>query len=389
MPSALLLTDKFLPEPGGSQLYLGRIYEHLREVQARVITRSWPGARALDAGYPLPVHRVPFMDVPKVRMPLLWATLLARASLGFLSGRPDEVHCGQVLETGLAGWLLHRLTGLPYVVYTYGEELGVYAGRPSTRRWLTRVLDAAYAVVTVSQASQEALVGLGVAPGKVAVVYPGVDAAAGGPEGGAMRAGYRVGAGPLLLTVGRLSERKGQDTVLQALPQLFTAYPDLRYVIAGRGPNEARLRALVRELRLEDRVTLLTSVTETEREALYAACDLFVMPNRTLPNGDVEGFGIVFLEANAAGKAVIGGRSGGSVEAIQDGVTGLLVDPTDPAALARALHELLSDPGRRAAMGEAGRRRVQEQFSWQGAADAVTVHLAACRPIGSLSSNRP
>lgn len=376
--TALLLTDKFLPQPGGSQLYLGRVYERLRNVSTSVVTRSAPGARTFDHAYPVPVRRIPFVDVPKARMPLLWASLFARAGAAALTRGVGEVHCGQLLETGGSGWLLHRLTGRPYAVYTYGEEVQVYAWGRRTRAWLTRVLDSAFAVVAVSRATRDALVALGIAESKIAVAYPGVDAPQPSDPAASTRARYGLGDGPVLLTVGRLTERKGQDSVLRVIPRLTRDHPGMRYVIAGRGPDEVRLRRLAAEMGVEDRVLFLPAVSDRERAALYGAADLFVMPNRTLRNGDTEGFGIVFLEASQAGCPVIGGRSGGAVEAVADGVTGRLVDPDSPEALAEAVQALLSDPERRRAMGCAGREHAA-RFTWDATAATVDAHFAALR----------
>ncbi len=382
MRRALLLTDKFLPEPGGSQAYLGRLYEHVQSVRATVLTRRWPAARAFDPGYLLPIRRVAYPDVPKIRMPALWAALGVRAALSVAGGRVSEVHCGQVLETGLAGWLLHRTTGRPYAVYIYGEELGVYSQGAWARRQMQRVLAGAYAVVTISEASRHALLALGVPPEKIAIAYPGVDAPLPPAPAERTREKYALGSGPVLLTVGRLSERKGQDTVLQALPALARRYPGIRYVVAGQGPYGPRLHRMAEEWGVADRVCFVPQSSDQERADLYHACDLFAMPNRTLANGDTEGFGIVFLEANLAGRAVVGGRAGGAVEAVADGESGVLVTPGDAEAVAAAIEALLSDPDRRTAMGRAGRERAASRFTWKAAAQVVDAHLEARRNGG-------
>jgi phosphatidylinositol alpha-1,6-mannosyltransferase len=167
----------------------------------------------------------------------------------------------------------------------------------------------------------------------------------------------------VVLCVGRLVERKGQDVLIRSLPQVAAAVPEVLCVLAGSGADRSRLEELARDLGVADRVCFLGFVPETELPGCYAAADVFAMPSRYLPSaGDVEGFGIVFLEANAAGVPVVGGRSGGVEEAVRDGYTGLLVDPEDPAAVAGALTRLLQDEGLRRQLGAQGRERARLDF---------------------------
>jgi len=159
-----------------------------------------------------------------------------------------------------------------------------------------------------------------------------------------------------LLTVARLVERKGIDTVLRALPEIARRHPTLRYAIAGEGPDRARLEALAAQLGVGERVDWLGYVSQEALAPLYASADLFALPSRSIPEqGDIEGFGLVLLEAQAAGTPVIAARSGGMPDAVHDGVTGVLIAPDDSAALARVASELLADPARRARMSEAAR----------------------------------
>jgi phosphatidylinositol alpha-1,6-mannosyltransferase len=217
------------------------------------------------------------------------------------------------------------------------------------------------------------LAALGVPDTKIHVVHPAVDADRFHPsvDGSRIRRAY---AGPdelLLLSVGRLQRRKGQDVAIQAVARLRAELPGLRYVIAGDGEDRPRLEQLVAEFQLQDRVFFAGAVTDAELPAYYAACDVFLMPNR-VDEGDIEGFGIVFLEAAATGKPVIGGDSGGVPEAVERNVTGLLVDGADVADVAAAIRELARCEPRRTRMGLAGRVRAHGSFSWQRAAAAVS-----------------
>jgi phosphatidylinositol alpha-1,6-mannosyltransferase len=226
----------------------------------------------------------------------------------------------------------------------------------SARRRAHYLREAA-AVVAVSEFTRGELISrMGVPSSRIALIVNGVDAGRfqPGPKPPALLARYGLAGKRVLLTVGRLVERKGIDTMLRALPLVLAAVPDTRYLIVGTGEYRIRLEALIAELGLNDAVIFAGRVPQDELVAHYQLCDLFVMPNRELDNHDTEGFGLVFLEANACGKAVIGGRAGGVVEAVRDGETGLIVDGHDVDALAAAVSGLLRDDARREAMGEQG-----------------------------------
>ena len=162
--------------------------------------------------------------------------------------------------------------------------------------------------------------------------------------------------------VARLASRKGHAQVLRTLAQLVPTHPTAHYLIVGDGPDEGRLRQMVRELGLEAHVTFAGYVPEEELNHYYDVADVYVMPSR--PEGDtVEGFGLVFIEAGARGLPVIGGRHGGVQEAIVDGQTGYLVDPLDRDEIARRILELIEHPALRRMLGKQGRKRVLSEFT--------------------------
>ena len=178
------------------------------------------------------------------------------------------------------------------------------------------------------------------------------------------------GCDTVLLTVGRLQRRKGHDLAIEAMTRVRSEVPGVKYLIVGDGDERPRLEALVDTLGLRDTVTFVGTVKAGDLPACYGAADVFVHPNR-VDNGDVEGFGIVFLEAAAAGLPVIGGNSGGVPEAIDVGRSGVLVSGTDVGELADAIVTLARDGERRRRMGEAGCRFVATKFSWERAAGQV------------------
>jgi len=168
----------------------------------------------------------------------------------------------------------------------------------------------------------------------------------------------------VLLTLGRIVERKGVDKVIECLPLVIKKIPNVVYIVVGDGPYRVTIEKMVCNLNLEGHVLFAGYVSDEDKPSYYSACDIFVMPNRELCNGNVEGFGIVFLEANSYGQPVIGGRSGGTIDAIEDGKSGLLVDPMNKNEIASAIVRLLEDENFAKRLGKMGRERVEKEFGW-------------------------
>lgn len=202
----------------------------------------------------------------------------------------------------------------------------------------------------------------------VHVVYCGVDVTAFYPEAPDIRyqKQYNLIGKKVLLTISRLVKRKGIDITLQALHEYYMKYPDssLVYLICGKGPDEERLRRIVSELRLSDKVRFAGFIPDSQKRAIYNLSDIFIMPSREEQNGDVEGFGLVFLEANACGKPVIAGHSGGIPSAVKDGVNGVLVDPLTPGDIMQKIEFLLSNYSYATDMGFRGRSLVEQNYTW-------------------------
>jgi phosphatidyl-myo-inositol dimannoside synthase len=264
-----------------------------------------------------------------------------------------------------------RDLGVPYLAIGYGLEL-IEPATPredilGAERWFS-----------ISADTTGLLIERGVSPERIAMVPPGVDPQAVAAPASDVRARVRqrvgVGQDPFLLSIGMLRRRKGMDLLISAFQILSGKHPSLHLVIAGDGPEGAELRA-----RAGERVHFTGAVDDETRNALVAECAVFALANRRLP-GDVEGFGIVFLEAALHGKAVVGGRNGGVPDAVVDGVTGILVD-TDggPEPLAAGLERLLGDPDLARAMGARGRERALTAFAWPDRAATVLECLGALR----------
>jgi phosphatidyl-myo-inositol dimannoside synthase len=357
----LLVTNDFPPRAGGIQQYCHNLVSRLPPERVVVYAPAWPGAAEFDAEQPFRVVRHPgrtMLPVPGVLRPVV---ALAREV------RPDVVAFGAAFPLGLLAGRLTRATGVPCVGFTHGVEVAV--GRvPLVRGLLRRVAgdlrlltavshwSAARVARTVRGRCPVELLPAGVAAG---VYHPAVD-------GAEVRARHRLGSAPVCVCVSRLVPRKGQDRLIQAWPQVTARVPAARLLLVGGGPYQRRLRRLAAASPVADRIHLTGEVPWADLPAHYAAGDVFAMPCRTRWLGlDLEALGVVFLEAAAAGLPAVAGRSGGAPETVEEGVTGTVVDGRRPGPVGRAVAELLADPERAAAMGAAGRRRVEAEFSWE------------------------
>jgi phosphatidylinositol alpha-1,6-mannosyltransferase len=269
---------------------------------------------------------------------------------------------------GYIGLWVKRMFGLPFVVWAHGNEI-LYALQTEWTK-PRRAMMEAERILANSHYTAGLVEKVGVARERIEVIHPGCDLDTFRPvslnEGLRRRllAG-RVGT-PVIVTVGNLVERKGHDMVLRALPRVAREIPGVTYLIVGDGPNRASLEALAVEAGVRDRVVFAGQVPRDELPDVYALSDVFVMPSRArLDHADVEGFGMVFLEASACGKPVIGGHSGGISEAVVDGQTGFLVDPSDEGHIASRILEVLSDKTLATSLGDQGRRRVVASFGWE------------------------
>ncbi|HEX9664467.1 MAG TPA: glycosyltransferase family 4 protein [Patescibacteria group bacterium] len=235
---------------------------------------------------------------------------------------------------------------------------------------LKKILDNADRIVTVSQFNVEQLKKININPERIFLIPPGLTP----PEAvteeklNDLRQRFQLADKKKLLTIGRLVARKGHDQVVRALPAVLKKIPNLVYIIAGDGDYRQDLERLVSQNNLENQVIFTGRVSETDKSALYDLADVFIMPSRQIDDFDVEGFGIVFLEAGHYGKPVIAGQSGGVADAVVDGQTGLLVDPENINEISQAIIKLLTDPELADKLGRQGQQRVIAEFNWKNQA---------------------
>jgi phosphatidyl-myo-inositol dimannoside synthase len=245
-------------------------------------------------------------------------------------------------------------------------------------RALRIALAQASAVTAVSRYTLRTLARVTPSTVPLTVLYPGVDVERFSPkvDGSPIRERFDLVDRPVVLCISRLVPRKGQDVLTRGIQLVEELVPGAALLLAGDGPYRPELEALAREAP-PGSVMFAGEIREEEAPAYYAACDVFAMPCRSRWGGlEVEGFGIVFLEAAAASKAVIAGRSGGAAEAVADEQTGLLVEGREPKAVALAVASALQDRATAERMGSAGRARVEEEFAWPIVADRLAEILS-------------
>jgi phosphatidylinositol alpha-1,6-mannosyltransferase len=367
----LLITIDFPPARGGVQYLLAQLAEGLAALR-HSITVVAPRSRDTgeqDRGLGYRVRRCPVLGQGKSSV----VGVMAVAGLEILARRPDAIICGHVL-LGPFCRFVSVVARIPYIAMAYAYEIRA----PRMRRIATVALRGAARVVTISEFSRRAVEAHGVRADRVSVIRPGAairSRAAGSADGrGTTREASRI-----LLSVGRLVDAyKGHDMVIRALPLVLAKHPDAAYVIVGDGPLRRYLERLAESLGVMASVQFVGQATDAEVSDWYERCHLFVLASRESGvSGGAEGYGIVFIEANLHGKPVVAGRSGGIPDAVIDGHTGILVDPTEVCEIADAIILLLSDEPLSQRLGEQGRRRAIRELSWAGYARQFDLALQA------------
>jgi phosphatidyl-myo-inositol dimannoside synthase len=363
MRRTLIVTNDFPPRQGGIQSFVHSLALRLPPDKLTVYAPKWDGAREFDANQPFEVIRHPtslMLPVPAVTRR---AVAIAKAQ------QAEAVVFGAAAPLGLITPALRRAGVERAVAITHGHEAG-WAALPGARALLRRIGEDTDVVTYLGEYFRVRL-SRGLSPAAAArmtQLHPGVDAArfSADPQGGrAIRQRNGLTDRPVVVCVSRLVRRKGQDMLLKAWPGVLKKVPDAALLIVGGGPYSAHLHNLSQRLSLTPSVRFTGPVPAAELPAHYAAGDVFAMPCRTRRGGlDVEGLGIVYLEASATGLPVVGGDSGGAPDAILEGESGYVVPGRDVGALTERLVALLSDPATARAMGEKGRAWVERDWSW-------------------------
>ncbi len=379
----LLVANVFPPVIGGSASVYKSICEHLGSdvmvvapKQSHTTGQAIEGWRESDAQMGFPVYRVERLRAPVRTAPAVpvlgsvWRQVTEDLPIRkdvrrevhkvMQEFRPDAVCLGDLAALSWLGAELMR-EGMPVVQFIHGEELTVDTASRRLRQEMGAALRRLDGLIAVSSFTREQLVGLGVEPARIHLIVNGVDTArfTPGPRNSEVVAQQRLSGKKVLLTLARVEEKKGQDMVIRALPRILAVEPEAVYVIAGTGPHLDRLRELAAECGVAEAVRFAGRVADRDVVEYYRTCDIFLMPNRTLANGDTEGFGLVFLEAGACRKPVIGGRDGGVPDAVLDQQTGLLVNGNSVEEITQAVVRLLRDQPLADRLAEAGLAQAQ------------------------------
>ncbi|RMI29099.1 glycosyltransferase family 4 protein [Nocardia stercoris] len=363
MGRTLLVTNDFPPRPGGIQSYLHALAGQLPADDLVVYAPRWRGDSHLkfDAAQPFQVVRHP------TTLMLPTPMVLRRAASLLRSEQCESVWFGAAAPLALLSPWMRRAGAQRILASTHGHEVG-WSMLPGARQSLRAIGDSTDVVTYVSRYTRGRFAAAFGADAALEYLPPGVDSTVFRPDPGAraeLRARYGLGDRPTVLCLSRLVPRKGQDMLILAMREIRSRIDGAVLVIAGGGPDEQRLRRLAGALELDRDVVFTGRVPSAELAAHHTLADVFAMPSRTRGAGlDVEGLGIVYLEASAAGVPVVAGNSGGAPETVREGQTGTVVDGRSEQQIADAIVAILSDRDAAAAMGAAGRAWVSESWRW-------------------------
>jgi phosphatidylinositol alpha-1,6-mannosyltransferase len=361
----LILTESYRPETGGIAEYLSGFAGSLRAHEAQVhVLAATPGAGGFSTT---------LLPVTEFELPASGYSKRILACRRAVVKQVRKYNFDRVVTSGWSPFavaLPTQVNGKPLSIdiVCYGKDL-LEPARSARYRFLMRhALRRAKEVIAISRYTANLACSLGAPDSRVVIIPPGVDTEhfVPGPPDPSLLSRYQIPPNvPVILSVGRLVERKGFDLVIRAIPRVLQSHPSAVYLIAGDGPDRLRLSKFASDMGLRDHVRFAGDITPAERPAHYRLASIFAMPNRLIAEkGDVEGFGMVFLEAAACELATLGGNCGGTTDAIEEGVTGYLIDPESAEDCAAKIVFLLSDSELRNRMGRAGRERARINFNW-------------------------
>jgi phosphatidyl-myo-inositol dimannoside synthase len=376
MTKVLIVTNDFPPRSGGIQSFVHALAARLPADRVVVYAPAWQGAAEFDARQPFPVIRHPgslMLPVPSVR---------SRACGLLAEHGCDSVLFGAAAPLGLLAPHLRKAGAQRIVGLTHGHEAG-WAALPGARSLLRRIGDEVDALTYLAEYFRVRMATAlsADAAGRMVQLTPGVDPTAFRPGAGGTQIRLDLGIPadrPVVVCVSRMVPRKGQDLLINAWPAVRSRSGcDPLLMLVGDGPYRSTLDRLVRRAGVTDSVLFTGPVSWDDLPAYYDAGNVFAMPCRTRRAGlDVEGLGIVYLEASATGLPVIGGDSGGAPDAILDGETGYVVGGRDQSALTERLVQLLADPAGAAAMGDKGQAWIDREWTWDLVAERLDHILA-------------
>lgn len=371
MKKLLLLSEIFPPVHGGSGRWFWEVYTRLPHKQSVIAAGTSDNCEEFDHNSPLKTFRLRLASAnwgikSLEGLGFYWRNFWAVKHI-IRQQNIDVLHCGRCLPEGVLAYCLKKTTGIDYLCYVHGEDIETASSSRELSWLVKKALNGATKLIANSRNSADILIDKWQVPeAKVEVIHPGVDTQVFTPAAQCAATKEKLGwqNRRVVLTVGRLQQRKGQDMMIKAMQGIVQQHPDVLYAIVGQGEQEPHLRALISELSLQDSVVIMPQLSDSEMLKCYQQCDLFILPNRTV-NNDIEGFGIVLLEAQACAKAVVAGDSGGTAETMLVNESGLIIDCTSVDNIIATVNHLLSHPDTRAKLGLRGREHVVSSLDWQ------------------------
>ena len=365
MSNTLVITNDFPPRPGGIQTFCYELVRRFEPEQVSVLTSNWDGAVEFDAAQKFTTVRA------KTKTLLPDKRTLAMAREIVVANDVTRVVFGAAAPLGLLASSLRKLGVTKIVGITQGHETG-WAMTPGLKQALRKIGNDVDHLTYLNEYTHTKI-SRALSPHAIQAmrqILPGVNSQEFTPTnsiaGLVLRSNIGWANRPVIVCVSRLMTRKGQDKLIQALPSVHKSVPFASLIIVGDGPYRKHLEKLTDDLGLRDNVHFTGKVDQDQLANWYAAGDVFAMPCRTRVGGwDVEGLGIVFLEASATGLPVVVGDSGGAVDALLDGVTGFLVNGNNVSEISDRLSQLLSDQELARRMGAAGRSWVMQEWTWE------------------------
>ena len=391
----ILLATDFPPQIGGIQTYHSSLARALQQIgrEVHVIATEHPGAEEYDVQCPFPITRVSIAGgKPRIYRRMRDAAVrigrqgagCSADTAGSAGGPSNSRLLRGIISTkwspeGLGAKQAAERLDVPWGGFGHDREHVLLGGNPL--KWVLQqyLFDHANFCFAISNYAADNFRRRGVKEDSLRMVGCGMDSDSFHPDperAAALRERHNLQSKRVLLTISRLVPRKGHITVIEALPRLREAVGEACYLIVGEGEYLGPLHRAVAARNLQEHVIFAGKAPAEELCGYYTLGDVMVMPSYDIPGAPTEGFGLTFLEANCCGTPVIGSRTGGIPDAVDHGLSGLLVPPRDPAALARAAVRLLTEPGLAKRMGEYGQRRAREMFGWDLVARRVDAAFA-------------
>lgn len=376
MKKILVLTENFPPIEGGSSRWFWELYSRLSPETIIVVTQDSTVGIDFDRSQQMNIERMSLSCTEwgfrSVKGLMFYWRCFWQIRRLVKKHNIEEIHCGRVIHEGVTAWLLKTFLGIPYICYVHGEDVETAATSREQSLLVKQVCKNSRYLICNSNNTANLVSSLGFSSIEhCRILHPGVDLKkfTPAPSNNEFRKSMQWKDKVVLLTVGRLQRRKGQDFMIKAMAELVKIYPSLLYSIVGQGECFEELSGLVTDLKLENHVQIHTNLGDKDLINCYQQCDLFILPNRTIGN-DIEGFGMVLVEAQACGKGVVAGSSGGTSETMERDVTGKIIDCNSVTSIIDGVSTILDSEDYKA-WQRAANDHATKKFGWDAHVSAA------------------